>query len=78
MPQKSKFLRNAEKILEEKPAGFIALEEFEKKGKKITKTRLNFTIDRVLAKEFRTYCKKHRFNMSELIENFIKNKIYKP
>ena len=75
--QKSKFLKNALKIIEEKPAGFKALEEFEQTGKVITKTRLNFTIDRVLAKEFRDYCKKNNINMSEQIENLLKNYLSK-
>ncbi len=73
--QKSKFLRSFERILKEKPGGFKALEEFEKTGKTITKTRLNFTIDREIAKKFRDYCKKHHLNMSETIENFLKGKI---
>ena len=73
--QKSEFLKNFEKILKEKPSGFIALEEFEKTGKALTKTRLNFTIDRELAKKFREYCKKKKLNMSSLIEDMIKRKI---
>ena len=75
MSSKSEFLKTFEKILEEKPSGFKALEEFEKTGKTITKTRLNFTIDRTLAKEFRDYCKKHRINMSELVESLIKKNL---
>ncbi|MBI2106075.1 hypothetical protein HYT56_04530 [Candidatus Woesearchaeota archaeon] len=75
MPSQSKFLRNALRIIKEKPSGFKALEEFEKTGKTITKTRLNFTIDRTLAKEFRDYCKKHRINMSELVESLIKKNL---
>lgn len=73
--QKSKFLKNALRLIEEKPAGFKALEEFEKTGKTITKTRLNFTIDRELARKFRDYCKKHRLNMSELVETWIKKNL---
>jgi len=61
--------------MEEKKSALKALEEFEKTGRVITKTRLNFTIDRTLAKEFRDYCKKHRINMSELVENLIKKNL---
>ena len=75
MPRKSEFLRAFEKILKEKPSGFKALEEFEKTGRTILKTRLNFTIDRETAKNFREYCKKNKINMSELIENLIKKKL---
>ncbi len=73
--KQSEFLKNFEKILKEKPSGFKALEEFEKTGKIITKTRLNFTIDREIARKFREYCRKHRLNMSKLIEEMIKKKI---
>lgn len=73
--QKSKFLQTALRIIEEKPAVFKALEEFEKTGKTITKTRLNFTIDRELAKEFREYCKKHNLNMSKQVESLMKKKV---
>ena len=75
--QKSKFLRNFERILKEHPGGLKALEEFEKTGRTIAKTRLNFTIDREIAKEFKEYCKKNRLNMSEIIEKAIKKEISK-
>ncbi len=75
MSSKSEFLKNFEKILKEKPSGFKALEEFEKTGKALTKTRLNFTIDREIAKNFREYCKKQKLNMSNLVEEMIKRKI---
>jgi len=73
--QKNKFLKKAFEIIEEKPAIFKALEEFEKTGKVITKTRLNFTIDREIAKGFREYCKKRHLNMSKEVENMIKAKL---
>jgi len=72
MPSQSKFLQNAEKILRKYPGSFKALEEFEKTGKVITKKRLNFTIDRVIAKEFRDYCKANNLNMSKIVEDFIR------
>ena len=75
MPSQSKFLKNALKIIKERPSGFKALEEFEKTGKTILKIRLNFTIDRETAKKFRDYCKKHNLNMSKIIEDSIKRRI---
>ena len=75
MPSQSEFLKNALKIIKEKPAGFKALEEFEKTGRTILKTRLNFTIDRETARKFRDYCRKHKLNMSKEVENLIKKRI---
>lgn len=75
MPRQSKFLKTALKIIEENPTGFKALEEFEKTGRMITKHRMNFTIDREIAKKFRDYCKKHHLNMSKQVEDLIKKKI---
>ena len=75
MPSQSEFLKNALRIIKEKPSGFKALEEFEKTGRTILKTRLNFTIDRGTAKKFRDYCRKHKLNMSKEVENFIKKRI---
>ena len=77
MSSQSKFLKNALRIIKEKPAGFIALEEFEKTGRTITKRRLNFTIDREIAKRFRDHCKKNRLNMSEEVENTIRSMLKK-
>ncbi|MBI2507831.1 hypothetical protein HYV89_02655 [Candidatus Woesearchaeota archaeon] len=73
--QKSKFLSKAMQLMGEKGSALKALEEFEKTGRTITKTRLNFTIDREIAREFRDYCRKHRLNMSKQIEDLIKKKI---
>ena len=73
--QKSKFLQTALRIIEEKSSVFKALEDFEKTGKTITKARLNFTIDRELAKSFREHCKKHNLNMSRQIETFMKKEL---
>lgn len=73
--QKNKFLKRAFRIIEDKPAVFKALEEFEKTGKIITKTRLNFTIDKEIARSFRGYCKKKHLNMSKEVEKMIKTKL---
>ena len=67
--------KKIDKIIEEHKSAFKALEEFEKTGRLITKTRLNFTIGRETAKNFRDYCKKNRLNMSEIVEKLIKKKI---
>ena len=75
--QKSKFVKTVERIIKEHPGAFKALEEFEKTGKVITKKRLNFTIDRELARKFREHCKKKGLNMSELIEDSIRQKLKK-
>ncbi|MBS3166949.1 hypothetical protein J4403_01940 [Candidatus Woesearchaeota archaeon] len=70
--QKDKVLTRGIQIINENPTLFKALEDFEKTGKLILKTRLNFTIDRDTAKKFRDYCKKNRLNMSEIVEELIK------
>jgi len=61
-------------ILEHKGA-FKALEDFETTGKVATKTRMNFTVDKELARQFREYCKKNRENMSKKIEESIKDRL---
>jgi hypothetical protein len=45
-----------------------ALEEFEKTGRIVLKTRMNFTIDREIAKKFKEACRKHRYNMSQKVQ----------
>ena len=75
--KQNKFLKKALEIIKENKSAFEALEEFEKTGKIITKKRLNFTIDRDVAKRFREYCRKERLNMSEIVENLIKTKFLK-
>jgi len=63
--------KEIKKIIEEKASVFKALEEFEKTGSTKTKTRMNFTVDRELAKKFREYCKKHSHNMSSKVEQLM-------
>jgi len=65
-------IKKAIKIIKEHPGAFKALEEFEKTGKLITKTRMNFTIDREIAREFKDFCKKKGYNMSAKIEEYMK------
>jgi len=64
--------RKINKIVNKHSSVFKALEEFEKTGKTIVKTRMNFTIDREIAKKFRDYCRKKNYNMSLKIEEFMK------
>ncbi len=65
--------RKINKIVNKHSSLFKALEEFEKTGKTIVKTRMNFTIDREVAKKFRDYCKEKNYNMSLKIEDYMKN-----
>ena len=62
--------KKIKKIIKKHSGVFKALEEFEKTGRTIIKTRMNFTIDREVAKKFREYCKKK--NMSLEIEKYMK------
>lgn len=69
---KSKIAKIAQEIINENPGIFKALEEFEKTGKLIAKKRMNFTVDREIARKFREHCKKNKSNMSELVENMMR------
>ncbi|MAF51136.1 MAG: hypothetical protein CMH64_03520 [Nanoarchaeota archaeon] len=77
MQSQNKFLKTAMKMIEKHPGAFKALEEFEKSGKIVAKTRLNFTIDKEIAKKFREHCHRSKLNMSEIIEEAIKKEIEK-
>jgi hypothetical protein len=77
MESQSKALKAALRVIKEKPGVFKALEEFEKTGKAVTRTRLNFTIDREIARQFREYCIKNHINMSKAVEDTIKAKFLK-
>lgn len=77
MASQNKFLKTALRIIDTHPGVFKALEEFEKTGSAEVKTRLNFTIDREIAREFRDYCRQNNLNMSEVIETFIRSKFLK-
>ncbi|PIN79500.1 hypothetical protein COV16_03880 [Candidatus Woesearchaeota archaeon CG10_big_fil_rev_8_21_14_0_10_34_8] len=74
----SKFIRTFRKIHKEYIEVFNALEEYDRtrRLRKITyKERANFTIDAKTLKKFRTYCNEQGYNMSRLLENFMKSKI---
>lgn len=67
----NKFLQLARKIAKKDKELFDTLIEFEQTKKLRTKTRLNFTIDRSLASQFRKFCRKKGYNMSSKIEQAI-------
>jgi len=74
----SKFLQTFRKIHKDHPEVFDALEEYDKtrRLRKISyKERANFTIDARTLRGFRTYCLNNGFNMSKLLENWMKEKI---
>jgi hypothetical protein len=64
----NKFLRTARKVAERDKPVFDMLMEFEKTKKIRTKTRLNFTIDKTVAMQFKKYCRNNSYNMSAKIE----------
>jgi len=64
--------KKIDEIVEKHASVFRALEKFENTGRVILKSRMNFTIDRVVARQFRDHCKKNRYNMSEIIEKFMR------
>lgn len=64
----SKFLKLAEKIARRDRKVFDALMEFEKTGKIRTKARLNFTIDKSIASQFKKFCREKGYNMSAKVE----------
>ena len=64
----TKFQKIANRVLKEDKEVFDALLEFEKTKKLNTKTRLNFTVDRSIARRFKEHCQKKGYNMSAKIE----------
>lgn len=71
----SKLIRITKAIVKRDKEVFDALIDFEKTGKIRTKTRLNFTIDKGIARRFRSYCRDHGYNMSAKIEEMIRNSL---
>jgi len=64
--------KQVDNIINKHASIFKALEEFEKTGKTVLKSRMNFTIDRETAKEFKEFCKNKNYNMSSKIEEAMK------
>jgi hypothetical protein len=73
--QSNKFLQTAKKIVKRDSAVFDTLMEFEKTKKIRSKTRLNFTIDKPAAMNFRKLCRNKGYNMSAKVEQAIKDMI---
>ena len=76
----SKALRKVDKIIRKNPRMFEALLEFErtkKLPKLIYRERINLTIDGKILRDFKKYCKENGYNMSRLIERYIKEELKK-
>lgn len=67
--QSDKFIQLAKKIARRDRAVFDELMEYEKTGKVRTKERMNFTIDKGIAEQFKRNCRRKGLNMSATIEN---------
>lgn len=71
-------LQKIDKIIKENPRAFDALMEFEKTGKlpkTVYRQRINLTIDSNILSNFKKYCKSNNYNMSRLIEGYIKKEL---
>ena len=68
MQYNTKFIEKAREIAKRDKAVFDTLLEFEKTKKIRTKTKLNFTIDKSIAFQFKQFCRKHGYNMSAKVE----------
>jgi len=73
----NKFQQIAKKIVNNNKTMFEELMEFEKTKKIRTKTRLNFTIDKNIASQFKKFCRKKGYNMSSKIEQAMKEMMEK-
>lgn len=63
-----KFMKIAKDIAKKNKETFDALIQYEKTGKIRSKTRMNFTIDKSIAQNFKQYCEENGFNMSSKVE----------
>jgi len=70
--QSTRFLKAAKKIAKRDSEVFDTLMQFEKTKKIRTKTRLNFTIDKTVASNFRRFCRDKGYNMSAKVEQAMK------
>ena len=67
-------VRLAKEAHREHPEAFEALMEYERTGKLLKpnpKTRANFTLDAKLLQQFRSYCQRHGYKMSAVLEKSI-------
>lgn len=66
--------KEIKRLVEENRDLLEALEDFDRTGvlaKPTYKERVNFTIDMELMRIFRSYCEKHGFKMSTIVERLI-------
>ncbi len=75
--QSNKFLEKAREIVKRDAPLFEILMEFEKTKKIRSKNRLNFSIDKTIAMNFRKYCRENSYNMSAKVEQAMKDIINK-
>lgn len=71
-------LKKIDKIIKENPRAFDALLEFEKTGKlpkTVYRERINITINSNILNKFKKYCKEKNYNMSRLIESYMKKEL---
>ena len=73
MAQSNKFLEKAKEVVKRDSAVFDTLTEFEETKKIRSKTRLNFTIDRAIAMNFKKSCREKGYNMSAKIEQAMRD-----
>jgi hypothetical protein len=72
-----RFIKLAKEITERDKPLFDALIEFEKTGKIRSKTRMNFTIDKSIAENFKKHSREKGYNMSKKIEQSMRELITK-
>jgi len=68
----NEFADVAKNVAKKDKALFDTLIEFEQTRKMRTKERLNFTIDKSLASQFKRFCRENGYNMSAKIEQAIR------
>jgi len=75
--QSNKFMKIAKEIAKKDGPMFDTLMEFEKTKKIRTKARLNFTIDKTVAAEFKRFCRENNYNMSAKLEQAMRKMMEK-
>lgn len=73
----TKFLKLAKTIAKRDKQAFDNLLEFEDTKKIRTKTRMDFTVDKAVAANFKKYCRDNGYNMSAKVEQLIKKFVEK-
>ncbi|MEK6932544.1 MAG: DUF6364 family protein [Nanoarchaeota archaeon] len=76
--KKSNFLSECREIVYKNIEIFQAIENYDKTNKlskAFYRERINLTIDGTILKKFKKYCQEHGYNMSRLIEKYIKEEL---